>query len=277
MNELLIAEFDTLIQLLENNIPANPNSKKNQRLRKELERSLAKYFGKLESAFPYSKVGDSVSGTKHAVDALLASFDASLTKDLVGHIATIYKIGSDEMVAWGRQARESTRIIEAAPEDFEGPPMQQAINWARDSISKAKLVDGLNEETRKQISTVISDGIKNKRGIPGIKSDIRHKLGWMARGAPSDIKGLTLASRAEMIARTETAKALSQSSLDRMDDMGIDGKEWVTAGDSLVSPECSANEAEGVIPAKQAFSGGKMAPPQHPNCRCAIAPAILKK
>jgi len=62
-----------------------------------------------------------------------------------------------------------------------------------------------------------------------------------------------------------------------MKDMGIDGKEWVTAGDALVSAECSANEAEGVIPRGQMFSGGVMAPPQHPDCRCALAPAILSK
>ena len=54
MNELLIAEFDTLIQLLENNIPANPNSKSNKRLKGKLEKELNKYFGKLEKGFSYS-------------------------------------------------------------------------------------------------------------------------------------------------------------------------------------------------------------------------------
>jgi len=59
--------------------------------------------------------------------------------------------------------------------------------------------------------------------------------------------------------------------------MGIDGKEWVTAGDDLVSDECQGNEAEGVIPVNQSFSGGVMGPPQHPDCRCAIAPARLSR
>jgi len=56
VNELLIAEFDTLIQLLENNIPANPNSKSNKRLKGKLEKELNSYFGKLEKGFPYSKL-----------------------------------------------------------------------------------------------------------------------------------------------------------------------------------------------------------------------------
>ena len=50
-------EINDIITLLESTIPANPNSPKNQRLRKELERSLSKYFGKLEKGFPYHLLG----------------------------------------------------------------------------------------------------------------------------------------------------------------------------------------------------------------------------
>ena len=52
----MIAELDSLIQLLEATIPANPNSPANERLAEGLQRELAKYFGKLENAFPYSKL-----------------------------------------------------------------------------------------------------------------------------------------------------------------------------------------------------------------------------
>ena len=83
--------------------------------------------------------------------------------------------------------------------------------------------------------------------------------------------------RSELIARTETANALSESSLVNMKGIGIDGKEWVTVGDDDVSDDCLGNEAQGVIPVNQTFSGGVAAPPQHPSCRCTIAPAIIKK
>jgi len=285
----VIAELNELINLLEAEIPANPNSAKNLKLRRRLERELARYFKSLEDAFPYGKLAgiynrygikESLgSETEDMLNPLLATFDSILTDKLISHLATIYKAGSDEMVAWGNKTRESTYIVkEVEPGDFEGPPMQEAIDWAKKYIAKIKLVDGLNEETVKQISNVISDGIKNKRGIPGIKSDIRHKFDWMARGAPSDIKGLTLASRAEMIARTETSNALSQASLGRMKDMGIEGKEWVTSGDDRVSKTiCAPNEAQGVIAVDEAFQSGHDAPPGHPRCRCALAPAILSK
>ena len=52
----VISEIDSIIVLLEAQIPANPNSTKNIRLRKRLQRELASYFKKLEDAFPYSKL-----------------------------------------------------------------------------------------------------------------------------------------------------------------------------------------------------------------------------
>ena len=275
----LIQEFDKIINILEAEIPANPESPKNQRARSRFEKVLAKYFIALSNAFPYQRLGsiynknvkESVgSDSKGILNPLLATFSKQLKTGLTEQLTEIYISGQAEMISWGKTKA-------GIPIAYEGPPVSQAISWAESHISEAKLVDGLNVETRKQLSNVIADGIRNKRGIPGIKSDIRHKLEWMARGKPSDIKGLTLASRAELIARTETAKALGQSSLDNMKSMGINGKEWITSGDDRVSDACLANEAEGVIPVDREFSGGVMTVPQHPDCRCVVAPARLKK
>lgn len=52
----VITELDKLIQLLEAEIPANPESKKNQSHAERLEREMAKYFRSLEQAFPYAEV-----------------------------------------------------------------------------------------------------------------------------------------------------------------------------------------------------------------------------
>ena len=99
--------------------------------------------------------------------------------------------------------------------------------------------------------------------MPGLARDIHSEFEDMSR------------YRSRLIARTETADTLTHASLDKMDDMGVTGKEWVTAGDDRVSLECRTNEAEGAIPVKQAFSGGVMGPPQHPQCRCSLAPVML--
>ena len=190
------------------------------------------------------------------LNPLLASFSKKLGADISGQAAEIYISGQAEVISYGK-----TKL--GIPIAYEGPPPSKAIEWA--GKHGATLVKGLDEETKSRLARVISNGVKNKRGIPGISRDIRGSFSDMSK------------YRSELIARTETANALSQASLDSMADMGIEGKEWVTAGDDLVSDECLGNEAEGVIPVNQSFSGGVMAPPQHPDCRCALSPARLRR
>ncbi len=269
-----------LIEVVEARLPAQPGAPKYLRAAKRIEAIMRRHFDAIAAALDeddwamiyYRHVEATPMDALRAewfsdLDRLLATLGQQLHTELAGELIDIYLSASAEMVTWGRTQA-------GIPIAFEGPPIQQAIDYAERHISKAKLVDGLNAETKRTLSKVISDGIANKRGIPGITSDLRHKLGWMARGAPSDIKGLTLKSRAEMIARTETANALSAASLDRSKDMGVTHKEWITVGDSEVSEECLGNEAQGAIPVNQVFSGGTLAPPQHPRCRCSLAPSM---
>ena len=193
---------------------------------------------------------------ENILDPILATFDDKLTSDIAGQLAEINISGTAEMVIWGKTKA-------GVPIAYEGPPIQGAIDWAKGQ--SATLVKGLDEETKKRLAHTISQGIENKRGIPGLSRDIRTTFADMSK------------HRSELIARTETANALSQASLDTMEDMGIDGKEWITAGDDRVSDECLGNEAEGVIPVGQAFSSGVGAPPEHPDCRCTLAPSRLKR
>lgn len=77
-------------------------------------------------------------------------------------------------------------------------------------------------------------------------------------------------SRAQMIARTETRMAQMAGQYGAARAMGATHKQWTTSRDDLVSEECEANEADGVIPIEQQFSSGDDAPPAHPNCRCVV-------
>ena len=261
----MIAELDNLIQILEAQIPANPNSAKNVRLRRKLEKELVKYFKSLENAFPFGKldriynryVKESLgSDTGNIVDPILSTLRTTLFEKLNNQLLAVWVSGTAEMVSWGQTKA-------GIPIAYEGPPIQGAIDWAKKH--SATLVKGIDEETKKRLAYTIKQGIETKRGIPGLARDIRSTFTDMSK------------HRSELIARTETANALSQASLETMEDMGIDGKEWVTAGDDKVSDECLGNEAEGVIPVGQAFSGGVMAPPQHPDCRCTLSPARLRR
>jgi hypothetical protein len=180
---------------------------------------------------------------------------ANLLKFLNGHLTNIYVSGSMETIAWGKTKG-------GVPIAYEGPPISEAISWAEKH--GAELVAQMDTETKRRLAQTISDGIKNKRGIPGLGRDIRNTFDNMS------------VYRSKLIAQTETRNALFQASQDRMEDMGITGKEWVLGSGGIEGncAQCLANAAQGIIPVKNSFST-----PQgsiHPGCTCAIAPAKLK-
>ena len=192
-------------------------------------------------------------GVDDMLDPILAVFDEPLTVRVEGRAVTAYLKGSAEMISWGRTLGLDRPIM------FEGPPIDQAVQYARQR--SAQLVTGLNEETKRRLAQVISDGIVNKRGIPGLSRDIRAMFGDMSR------------SRAETIARFETSDSLQQAFMDRSHDMGVTGKEWIE-----IAPEdqdCVGNAAAGVIPINEDFPSGHQRPPAHPRCVCALAPVMI--
>jgi len=184
------------------------------------------------------------------LDPILKVFRASLLYRLNSHAIMAYISGYKQMTKW-------------AGLPFEGPPMRAAIDFARDHC--AKLVTQMDEETKKRLADVISKGIEEKRGIPGLARDIRKEFEGMSK------------IRSKSIAQTETASALENAFYERGLAMGIDGKEWVTAEDERLCLVCSGNEDEGIIPFEAKFSSGDLFPPAHPSCRCACAPARLAR
>ena len=191
------------------------------------------------------------------LDPILAQFEDTLQFGVNGSIADIYYSGTAEMTTWGKTKA-------GIPIAYEGPPAQNAIDFAR--TRGAKLVTEMSDTTKKRLAQVVSDGIKNKSGIPNLSRSIRTEFADMTK------------YRSQLIARTETANALSTASVDTMKDMGIEGKRWVTVGDADVSKDiCEPNGAQGIIPVGELFQSGHDAPPGHPNCRCAIAPARLPR
>lgn len=147
-------------------------------------------------------------------------------------------------------------------QQFEGPPIQEAIRYAQTRGAQLTAKYGLTPSSANRLAQIVSDGIKNKRGIPGLARDIRKEF--------PDISKI----QSELIARTETAYSLEAAFIERSKAMGIEYKEWVCVPDSC--DICRTNAAVGVIPMNQRFPGGVMHPPQHDGCRCALAPARLR-
>jgi len=188
------------------------------------------------------------------LDPILRTFSDSLQIRIQGHLATAYIRGSAQMVEWGR-----TKLTDR-PVFYEGPPIQEAMDYA--SKHTATLIKGLNDETANRMRTVISNAIKEKRGIDGLARDIRKQFNDMSR------------VRSQTVARTETCDALETSFMDRAKDLGVTGKEWIVTDPC---PICEANGNAGIIPINDLFPSGDLRPPAHPNCRCALAPVILER
>jgi SPP1 gp7 family putative phage head morphogenesis protein len=83
---------------------------------------------------------------------------------------------------------------------------------------------------------------------------------------------LTDPSRAEMIATTELARAMSAASLGTYLANGIEAVEWISAGDGRVCNPCQINVEAGPRRPGSFFPSGESAPPGHPWCRCALVP-----
>jgi hypothetical protein len=83
---------------------------------------------------------------------------------------------------------------------------------------------------------------------------------------------LTSATRAERIATTEVTRAMQVAAANHYRLTGVHSVRWLTLGPNPC-PLCTANRNAGAHPIGIPFPSGAIAPPQHPNCRCALIPA----
>ncbi len=112
-----------------------------------------------------------------------------------------------------------------------------------------------------------------------LRADIREAI---AEGWSNDTLAKKIAEsygfsreRAKVISRTETIRASNAGSLESYKASGVVGAvEWLTAEDDKVTPDCVLNGEAGPVRLGQAFPSGAEAPPDHPNCRCTIAPVV---
>lgn len=123
----------------------------------------------------------------------------------------------------------------------------------------AKRVKGIDETTQEEIQNVIG-----QMGREGLSVD-------QAQARLLEMAEINSASRAEMIARTESAHAYSAGSVAYYKESGVvGGLEWLTTDPCEICAPLSGATAE----LGKQFTGGFDHPPAHPNCRCAVAPIL---
>lgn len=117
-------------------------------------------------------------------------------------------------------------------------------------------IDGITDATLDQLGNLIADGVTRGDSTATTATAIRGLVGDRAR--------------AEKIAQTETARAITVATLDSYQANGVTGREWLLSDGAC--PLCEENEADGVIALDDEFTNGD--PPVHPFCVCAIAPVF---
>ncbi len=144
-----------------------------------------------------------------------------------------------------------------------------AVDWDLDNPFVQDVLDALADEV-KNVAETTKDEIRALVGRQAAE-------GWTLDELADAIEqsGVTRsASRAAIIARTETTRAYSLGSIAAFQVSGqVDRLEWLTAQDEKTCPECSALDGT-VTEMGKAFDGGVMFPPAHPNCRCALLPVL---
>lgn len=190
--------------------------------------------------------------------------EAALERALRGLWSDGYLIGATS--AQGViQALDAGRPLETAAADTGA--------WAVGDTEAAQLLlgelgqgDGLRELLdREQIRIKsIADSRLDELG--------RHLAAGAARGDSADTIAaditalLSNPARAQMIAATELARAVSAGTVDGYKQSGVTHAAWSTAYDLRVCPACDANEAEGAHELGIPFTSGAVYPPQHPMC-----------
>ena len=190
------------------------------------------------------------------------ALDAEVTQRVL-EIDDVESYGWDWARRYGaRVAAELQPIVELALAEggFVETPLLNAQELAeRHARFRAgEMLTQVSDVTRQRVRRAVAEAIESGQGIRGLKNTLRglHEFS---------------ASRAEAIARTETATAIGQGHKLAARAQGRDEKRWRTANDNRVSQTiCAPNQGEGWIHIDQTFQSGHETIPGHVRCRCNV-------
>lgn len=177
-----------------------------------------------------------------------------------------------------------------------------ALSRAAADRTAAAMVTGISDETRRAIRAAVAEAFRGQMATRDVAKLIKPLIGLTERQALAVVKrraanlaaGMDAAKsaadadryaaklmrlRAEMIARTELAKASTAGQIEAWRQARAQGllspslvKTWIVTPDDRLCPYCAT--LDGVqVPLEGAFTSGKYTadgPPLHPNCRCAL-------
>ncbi len=132
---------------------------------------------------------------------------------------------------------------------------QAADGGMRAMLEQADLtIRGLADTSIDRIGTAVSEGLAAGDSVQTVGKEIRDVV--------EDPE------RAETIANTEYARAMTTASEQTYAENGVEREEWLGEGD--MCPECQENADASPISVEDDWPNGSV--PVHPSCRCAQAP-----
>ena len=198
--------------------------------------------------------------TPHGLDASLAAtrpaFDAALAENAERAMLLGYADAADML---------GVTLAEAAYPEAGLPKVRQfrdATAQTAAYVTDARSVRwrSLEATTRDRLDKVLNKAASEGWGYARTERAIRREFKDMA------------ASRAEMIARTETANAYESARRIVAQSVGANGEvveqRWLVT--YACCDICAANEQAGWLPLDAPFPSGADRPPQHPSCRCSV-------
>jgi hypothetical protein len=156
-----------------------------------------------------------------------------------------------------KEAAKPKAKVKQTPLDQLGPTGERAADYA--ATSAAETVVGIDATTLSLIQDAISTGIEERLGVGGTARLIREVVTDMS------------VKRSEAIATTEMNDAISQATLEKLGDLGIEYKKAIPVDDPC--DICQENADAGAIPVDDEFPSGDDATPFHTRCRCAVVGA----
>jgi HK97 family phage portal protein len=212
--------------------------------------------------------------------------------------AKILKVPAQDLVSmqlgidWKEQDLKLKKLIE--PIMLEG--IKIGVSIGESVLGRTKTVDDAFDHRVQSLLTIrmnkitgVNDTIKNR-----LETDMRVALDEQIQTGGS----LTMqvdalqeavrqyfnlsASKARLIARTESAGAVNGGSMLYYESEGVNKKRWITSHDELVRESHYRCEKEGAIPMNEAFSNDLMYPSDQMsgdagevcNCRCSLLPVM---
>lgn len=214
-----------------------------------------------------------------------ASWDRDLQQALSPYIRRSvdfgHRLGMDEL---GKLV-SSPAIAEIGlkPEELRTYAEQATVRLAN------RAARGVNQRTAVRLGEILGDGVQQGETTSQLTRRVRE---WAAKEG-DEARGTR--ARAETIARTEAARAASESTEQAWSSSGlVQGKRWLLAPDPCEFCEAAAElyGQEGVGLRESFFAlgselkgadGGTMrldytavdGPPLHPRCRCAMVPVLI--